>query len=60
MKCDKCKKEIKDGIRKDLHPNAIGFELENGKEITLCYDCLCKLGKATEKEKDIFFAELGY
>lgn len=60
MKCDKCKKEVSTKPRKDLRPNAIGYELEDGTEITLCYECLMKLGKATEKEKDVFFAELGY
>lgn len=60
MKCDKCKKEIPIKPRKDLRPNAVGYELEDGREITLCYGCLEKLGKATYAERDAFFAELGY
>ena len=58
MICDKCKKKIKQGIRKDGLPNAIGFELEDGKEIILCKECLDDLGSRNEKEKQKFLDEL--
>lgn len=40
-------------------PNGIGFELEDEKVITLCQDCIIKLGALDDKGKYAFFKELG-
>lgn len=58
-KCNKCKRNISEQItRADGLPNGVGFELENGEVITLCAECIIKLGGMDKKGKDQFFKEL--
>ena len=60
IKCDKCKKDFSEVVdRSDGLPNGVGFELENGKVITLCADCIKDLGSRDARGKDAFFKELG-
>ena len=40
-------------------PAMVGFQMEDGKVINLCSDCLKKLGSMDDKEKDEFFERLG-
>ena len=40
-------------------PNGIVFELEDWKVVTLCQDCIIKLGALDDKGKYAFFKELG-
>ena len=49
--CDNCKKEIIADNTNGLH-NGVGFELENGKIIILCQDCLKKLGERYKAGRD--------
>ena len=42
--CDECQKEFKPGNRPDGLPNGVGFQLENGQIINICYDCIIKQG----------------
>lgn len=59
MICDKCKKFFLPGNRPDGIPNGLGFVLQNGKKITVCADCVMKLGAMqTDAERDKFFEEL--
>lgn len=57
MKCDKCKKVFYFGNHSDGTPNGIAFETADGT-ITLCRDCIIKLGALDEKSKAEFFRGL--
>lgn len=64
IKCDKCNNNISDVIQRgDGLPNAIGFELEDGRVITLCADCISKLGELKERNDEAglkaFFKAIG-
>ena len=60
IKCNKCGKYISQTlVRGDGLPNGVGFELEDGKAITLCAECIQDLGSRDDKGKDAFFKELG-
>ena len=49
--CDECGKEIKPGNTNGM-PNGVGFQLQDGKIINMCQDCLIALGmKANEKKE---------
>jgi hypothetical protein len=59
MKCAKCGKGFKKGNMPNGCPNGVGFVLEDGRQIDLCYSCIVKLGMIKdEKKKDEFFKEL--
>lgn len=49
--CDNCKKEIIADNTNGLH-NGVGFELENGKIIILCQNCLKELGRFNKAGRD--------
>ena len=49
--CDECGKEIKPGNTNGM-PNGVGFELEDGKIISICQSCLIEMGKKAKKEGD--------
>lgn len=55
--CDKCGKRV---IlrRKAQHPAMVGFEMEDGKMLHLCHECLCRLGRMNSDELEQFFADL--
>lgn len=58
-KCDKCKKDFSEVVdRADGLPNGVGFELQNGKVITLCADCIKELGSRDRKGKNAFIKDL--
>lgn len=64
INCDKCKNNISDVIQRgDGLPNAVGFETEDGRIITLCADCINKLGELKERNDEAglkaFFNDLG-
>ena len=41
IKCDKCENIISDTIqRSDGLPNGVGMQLEDGRTITICADCI--------------------
>lgn len=62
-KCTKCNNKISSVLRADGIPNGVGFVMEDGREITLCNDCIIKLGllKQEQDEEGLnkFFAEIG-
>ena len=55
--CSKCGKRIKFGNTNGL-PNGVGFELEDGRMVNLCQECITKLGAMTEDEQKQFIDEL--
>lgn len=61
--CNKCKSKIGNVAGADGLPNGLGFVLENGKEITLCAECIMELGRLKEAGDkaalDAFFQDLG-
>lgn len=58
ISCDKCESIIVSGNTNGL-PNGVGFELDDGKVITLCANCLKDLCSRDDKGKDAFFKEIG-
>ncbi len=58
MKCDNCKKTFEAGNRPDGLPNGVGMVLENGKQITLCADCIILLGKQAKSGQATFLDKL--
>lgn len=58
VKCNNCDSII-DTPRGDGLPSAVGFEMKDGGIVTLCADCLIKLGKMDDKGKHDFFKKLG-
>lgn len=42
IKCDVCNKLINAKFRPDGTPNIIGFGLEVGSVVNICYGCICK------------------
>ena len=64
IKCDKCENIISDTIqRSDGLPNGVGMQLEDGRTITICADCINEIGRLKEAGDDEglnnFFRELG-
>ena len=60
MKCDRCKNHIsKKIIRADGLPNGMTFQRYEGKDITLCADCIMMLGQLDDEGKKDFFEKLG-
>jgi len=57
MICDKCKKFFMSGNRADGIPNGMKLIMKNGKSLTVCADCVIKVGQMSEEEKDEFFRE---
>ena len=51
MKCDRCGKVFTPGNRPDGVPNGVGFMLRNGKQITVCADCVEAVGKGDKAAK---------
>ena len=52
MKCDRCGKVFMPGSRPDGVPNGVGFILRNGKQITVCADCVEAVGKGDRAAVD--------
>lgn len=50
MKCDKCGKVFVVGNRPDGLPNGVAFVAADGNKVTMCADCLIKMGEELEKE----------
>jgi hypothetical protein len=63
IKCDKCKSNFLIGNRADGTPNGVGFQLQDGRIINLCADCISELGRLREKKDEAgtkaFFKEIG-
>lgn len=51
IKCDYCGSVFKPGNRPDGYPNGIGFQLEDGHIINLCYHCICNLAVDSKMQK---------
>lgn len=45
MKCNICGKEFEVGNRADGIPNGMGFVLQDGRQITVCADCMMDMNK---------------
>lgn len=56
MICDKCKKFFVAGNRDGI-PNGVKMVMQNNKTVTLCADCLIKLGAMNEQQRQEFIAE---
>lgn len=57
--CDKCNRTIEHGNKENGIPNGVGFQLESGKMINLCSDCIELLGRAVAVGlADEFFKDL--
>lgn len=48
-KCDQCGKEFERGKYPDGTPNGITFRYIDGREYTMCYDCIVELCKKMEQ-----------
>ena len=48
IKCDKCKSNFLIGNRADGTPNGIGFQLQDGRIINLCANCIDEIGRLIE------------
>lgn len=63
IKCNKCNSVFISGNNADGLPNGVGFELEDGRLINLCHNCIMELGKIKAAGDSVgvnnFFAELG-
>lgn len=57
-KCNDCGKRYPIGNTNGM-PNMVGFQLEDGQVLNLCYKCLIKMGAMSEEEKDKYFKDLG-
>lgn len=51
IKCDYCGSTFKQGNRPDGYPNGVGFQLQNGSLINICYHCVCTLPTNTKMQK---------
>lgn len=52
MKCDNCGKEFEVGNRPDGLPNGIGLQMADESILTLCADCVMKIGKRKLEQED--------
>lgn len=63
IKCDKCKSNFLIGNRADGTPNGVGFQLQDGRIINLCANCIDEIGRLKEagEEKKIkkIFEDMG-
>lgn len=50
IRCDKCGNMFISGNTKDGLPNGLGFEMQDGRVITLCQKCIMQLGEIKEKD----------
>lgn len=41
IKCDKCGKRFKPGLRPDGLPTGVEFRFKNGTSINVCSECIC-------------------
>ena len=51
IKCDYCGSVIKPGHRPTGEPNGVGFHLEDGKILSMCYHCICCLPNDSKMQK---------
>lgn len=58
MKCDACGTRFVYGNRPDGVPNGVRMIQKDGSKITLCADCIIRLGMMAPEEKDAFFEGL--
>lgn len=52
IKCSMCGKEFEPGNGPDGIPNGLGFVKEDGTVITMCADCIIKMGIAKSARHD--------
>lgn len=57
IKCDGCKKNFEAGNAPDGTPNGVGFVTGN-KTVSICRDCLIKLGMMSDRKKNEFFKRI--
>lgn len=48
-KCDQCGKTFEPGCYPDGMPNGITFGFLDGREYTMCHDCIVKMTETWEK-----------
>ncbi len=48
VKCDKCDSVFISGNTPDGLPNGVTFQLQDGRAITLCHNCIMQLGRLNE------------
>lgn len=58
MKCAKCGKSFEAGTRPDGLPNGVGFELQDGRIIKICADCITALGGMNDAQRKQFFSDI--
>lgn len=62
IKCDKCGAVFISGQRPDGLPNGVGFKMQDGTVVSMCANCMIKLGKLREAGDEAgaekFLAEL--
>lgn len=58
MKCDGCGKFFIEGNRPDGTPNGVGFMTQTGTLITVCADCLIRVGMMGKDARKAFLDEL--
>lgn len=44
MKCNICGKEFKAGNKPNGLPNGLGYVLQDGRTVNICYECYMKAG----------------
>ena len=63
IKCDRCGNTFISGNTSNGLPNGVGFQLQDGRVITLCQRCIMELGKLKEAGDEAafksFWKELG-
>lgn len=48
IKCDKCGNTFISGNTSNGLPNGLGFQMQDGRVITLCQGCIMEIGKLKE------------
>ena len=56
--CDGCGETFVPGNRPDGMPNGVGFQVEGGKVINVCHDCIVKIGGMDEPERTDYINSL--
>ncbi len=63
IKCDKCNNTFVAGNRADGTPNGVGFQLQDGRILNICADCIDELGRLREAGEEAkikkFFEDMG-
>lgn len=58
LMCDGCGKEFEEGNRPDGLPGGVNFQTDNGVMVTVCTDCMIRLGRMNNHAKFEFYNKL--